>query len=70
MLSTVPHADVHRLPEHVSGPTQKIGLRRASPMQTPGVMPWGISSLAGVTGGRVVERGSDATASFIPMENS
>lgn len=66
MPSTVPHAGVHRLPEHVSGPTQKIGLRRASSIRIPGAAPWGAAFLpAGATGGRVVERGSDATAFFI-----
>jgi hypothetical protein len=40
-------------------------------LETPGAAPWGAasSSLAGGTGGHVVERGSDVTASFIPLRS-
>lgn len=38
-------------------------------LETPGAMPWGIiSSLAGATGGHVVEPGSDVAASFLHLD--
>lgn len=69
MLTTVPHAGVHRLPEHVStGLARKIGSGEAAPIRNPGAAPWGAaSSLTGDNCGRALF-GLQRARSFIHSE--
>lgn len=68
MSPIVSPAGLHSSPNRFSnGLARKIGSGEAAPIRIPGAAPWGAasSSLTGATGGHVVERRSDVTASFI-----